>query len=123
MRVAKELGRRSRGIYVEVGRRIRETRLAHDLTQDELGAHVSLTRTSITNIEAGRQKFLLHTLYEIAEALDVQPAALLPDVPRQASDKTELEQELPSDLSPAEQEWIVAVATALTEPTVPMRKD
>jgi transcriptional regulator with XRE-family HTH domain len=48
------------------------------MTQEELAGLVSLTRTSITNVEKGRQKLLLHTLSDIAEALEVDLASLLP---------------------------------------------
>jgi DNA-binding XRE family transcriptional regulator len=69
-----------RPFYEEVGRRIREARLRRKpkLTQQALAKQVGLTRTSITNVEKGRQKFLLHTLTDIARALQVDPASLLP---------------------------------------------
>jgi transcriptional regulator with XRE-family HTH domain len=41
---------------------------------------LGLSRTSITNIERGRQPIQLHTLYKIAEVLGVEPTALLPGV-------------------------------------------
>ncbi len=55
-----------RAFYEEVGRRIRDARLARKpkLTRQGLAELVSLTRTSITNVEKGRQNFLLHTLAE-----------------------------------------------------------
>ena len=49
-----------------------------DMTQEKLGRMVGLSRTSITNIEKGRQHVALHQLFAIAEALKVPPAALLP---------------------------------------------
>jgi transcriptional regulator with XRE-family HTH domain len=69
-----------RAFYEEVGRRIREARLKRKpkLTQQGLAKQVSLTRTSITNVEKGRQKILLHTLADIASALLVDPISLLP---------------------------------------------
>jgi len=39
---------------------------------------LGLSRTSITNIERGRQPIQLHTLYKIADVLGVEPTALLP---------------------------------------------
>jgi DNA-binding XRE family transcriptional regulator len=48
------------------------------LTQEELAHRVHLKRTSITNIEKGRQKLLVHTLFDIAAALDVPIADLIP---------------------------------------------
>lgn len=48
------------------------------MTQDRLANKVGLSRTSITNIEQGRQHVSLHQVYALAEALEVQPEVLLP---------------------------------------------
>lgn len=64
--------------YQHVGAAIRQRRLALGLSQDGLATDVGLTRTSISNIEKGRQKLLLHTLSEIALALRIAPGELLP---------------------------------------------
>jgi transcriptional regulator with XRE-family HTH domain len=64
--------------YAEVGRLVREERKAKKLTQDELAEKVHLNRVSITNIESGKQKILLHTLVDIANALEVSPDKFLP---------------------------------------------
>ena len=48
------------------------------MTQERLGRLVGLSRTSITNIEKGRQHISLHQLFAIAEALRVRPDMLLP---------------------------------------------
>jgi hypothetical protein len=39
-----------------------------------------MSRTSVTNIERGRQKMLLHTLWDIAGAVGVEASELLPKV-------------------------------------------
>jgi transcriptional regulator with XRE-family HTH domain len=67
--------------YAQVGRRVRALRGKRALTQEALASLVDLTRTSITNIEKGRQKLLLHTLIDLAEALQVEPTDLLPSTP------------------------------------------
>ncbi len=64
--------------YVEVGQRIRAARQARSITQFALAEAVSLTRTSITNIEHGRQKFPMHLLPQFAGVLHVPVSALLP---------------------------------------------
>jgi transcriptional regulator with XRE-family HTH domain len=92
-----------RQFYAEVGRRIRLARKACTLTQESLASRVSLTRTSITNIEQGRQKFPLHMLAELADALQVAPTALLPDAP--AHQDADLDQALVGR-SLEEQAWI-----------------
>lgn len=49
-----------------------------DLTQEKLGLLVGLSRTSITNIEKGRQHIALHQLFALANALKIRPEVLLP---------------------------------------------
>lgn len=65
-------------LYWEVGAAIRKVRIAAGINQDELAKRVALSRTSIVNIEGGRQRLPLTTLYDIADALGVQAVALLP---------------------------------------------
>ncbi len=65
--------------YIAVGRRIAEARQPR-MTQDDLARAVSLSRTSIINIEKGRQQVLVHTLVSISRALGVLPDKLLPPV-------------------------------------------
>ncbi|UQR61591.1 helix-turn-helix domain-containing protein [Bradyrhizobium sp. C-145] len=57
------------------------------MTQEELARRVQLSRASITNIEKGRQRVLLHQLIEIADALDAKPSELMPS-PQSQSDPT-----------------------------------
>ncbi len=68
-------------IYREIGRRVGAAREASDLTQERLAAKVGLSRTSIVNLEAGRQRVPIHQLYRIADALGCHPADLLPPSP------------------------------------------
>jgi transcriptional regulator with XRE-family HTH domain len=64
--------------YAEIGRRVRLARERLGLTQGSLATQVMLSRTSVTNIEKGRQKVLAHTICSLAGALNVLPAELLP---------------------------------------------
>ncbi len=66
------------GFYRDIGRAIQRIREERGLTQEALAGLVSLTRTSVTNIEKGRQRFLVHTLVDFASALGVQPSELIP---------------------------------------------
>ena len=93
--------------YQEVGRRIKRARKTRLLTQEALASLISLTRTSITNIEKGRQKILLHTLADLATALRVEYAALLPESPA-ASENNDLQDTLKGRPVP-EQEFIKSV--------------
>lgn len=96
-------------LYVALGKLVQTARKQANLTQDDLARRVGLTRTSITNIERGRQKIQIHTLYALAEALGVGPDALLPQ-PR-AEPAEEIEERLPQEMPPAEREWVKRVLT------------
>lgn len=68
-----------RDIYCEVGQRIRRFRKGAGRTQHQLADQIGVSRASIANIEAGRQNFMLHYIYAIAEALELDtPISLLP---------------------------------------------
>ena len=65
--------------YQRFGQNLRQARRAAGLSQADLAVAIKLTRTSISNIEKGRQKVSLHTFGEMLHALSVQPSELLPD--------------------------------------------
>lgn len=69
-----------KSFYLSVGKKVKQAREDRNFTQEELASKVSLSRTSITNIEQGRQQFMLHTLIEISAALSVDPASLFPEM-------------------------------------------
>ena len=91
--------------YAEVGSLIRRAREARGLTQQALASLASLTRVSVTNIEMGRQKIMLHTLVDFAAALKVAPGELLPTV---THTNEHMLDELLRDRQPDEQEWILS---------------
>lgn len=62
--------------YKALGARIRELR-GTKISQEDVAKSSRLSRTSIVNIEAGRQRLLVHNLFQIANALCVRPTALL----------------------------------------------
>lgn len=69
----------NRDFYAAVGQRIAKTRVGR-LTQEALANRTGLTRTSIINIEKGRQQILLHTLIDISRALQIPVADLIPEM-------------------------------------------
>lgn len=90
--------------YVEFGRKVRRQRGRDDLelSQEALAKRVGLSRTSITNIEKGRQQIPLHALYTFADALGVDPTALLPDKKSLTAERKRVTidlNELPADLA------------------------
>jgi len=64
----------------ELGAKIRASRERVDMSQDELARRVGLSRTSVTNIEGGRQGVQAYLLVRIAEALECSAIDLLPAV-------------------------------------------
>lgn len=65
-------------VYRLFGSRVRALREEQNVTQEELANRVALSRTSITNIERGRQRVMLHQMLDIAQALDADPSKLVP---------------------------------------------
>jgi transcriptional regulator with XRE-family HTH domain len=65
-------------IYRVMGENIQKARSSTGMHQEELAVKVNLGRTSITNIEKGKQKIQIHTLYSIANALQIPVCDLLP---------------------------------------------
>lgn len=50
------------------------------MTQDDLAGKIELSRSSLANIEIGRQRLPLFSIYQIAEALGVDVMDLLPTI-------------------------------------------
>lgn len=64
--------------YSMVGGNIKEARVRKRVTQSDLGNELGLTRSSIANVEAGRQRAQLHNIVQIATALQVSIEWLVP---------------------------------------------
>ena len=60
------------------GKLLAGRRTESGMSQQAFAKAVGLSRTSITNIERGRQPISLHTLYFMADILGIEPADLLP---------------------------------------------
>ena len=65
-------------LYQLVGRRVRNARNGK-MSQAKLAQELGLSRASVVNIEAGRQRTPLHVLWRIAEKLQTDVALLIPD--------------------------------------------
>lgn len=85
------------GIYKLIGENIQRARNKANINQDELASKIQLGRTSITNIEKGKQKILVHTLLQIALALDVPIYDLLPNLDAISPDINQLLSRQPLD--------------------------
>src|SRR5467141_2115920 len=72
--------------YQIIGDRIALRRKQIQVTQEDLANTIGMTRVSISNIEAGRQRAPIHTLYTIAGALETNIHTPLP------KDKSEVDE-------------------------------
>jgi transcriptional regulator with XRE-family HTH domain len=71
-------GQQHTDFYRQLGANIRKCREGRKLSQEALARLIGLTRTSLTNIESGRQHPPLHTFCDIAEQLEVKYSELIP---------------------------------------------
>lgn len=65
-------------LYHEIGQRIARARSAAGLSQAKLATRIRVTRTSVVNIERGRQRAPVWLLWRIADALGLEIAVFLP---------------------------------------------
>lgn len=75
------LAKATNEFYAAVGSRIQGYRKQRGLTQTDLAEAVGLKRSSLCNVEAGRQHPLLHTFVMLAQVLGVSIADLMPGAP------------------------------------------
>lgn len=74
------MGDDKNNIYLDFGRRLKAARKSNKVTQNDLAERVGLSRTSITNIERGRQQVSLHVFLSLSKAVGIEPVRLLPDM-------------------------------------------
>jgi transcriptional regulator with XRE-family HTH domain len=91
--------------YVRFGQLLARARKRAHVSQEALARSLGLSRTSITNIEHGRQPIQLHSLYKAAGVLNVQPKELLPDVGDHEPGA--------ATLSVSETDWLKTVAPSI----------
>jgi transcriptional regulator with XRE-family HTH domain len=102
------------------GKLLAGRRTESGMSQQAFAKAVGLSRTSITNIERGRQPISLHTLYFMADILGVEPSDLLPPAPKSTvalaltgepeSKWTAQEKEQFEKLSAKESSWLQKIA-------------
>lgn len=69
-----------RALYQYIGKQLKARRQAAGLTQQRLADRLEMTRTSITNIEHGRQRLPLHLLYRLCLTLEIDTSSVLPSI-------------------------------------------
>jgi transcriptional regulator with XRE-family HTH domain len=65
-------------LYQIIGSRIKQRRIDLDLSQEALAQKIDLARTSVSNIEIGRQQVTLSVLYDICQELETNIHTILP---------------------------------------------
>jgi transcriptional regulator with XRE-family HTH domain len=102
--------------YGEVGGLVQAARTKRGLSQAELGTKVELTRSSIANLEAGRQRIRLHLLALIADALHINLSDLLPDHPLglESDDLVEVEKLIDPKTPDNTRRFVESVVSQLT---------
>lgn len=93
-------------IYQQIGIAIRSRRKKLSMTQQQLAAHLGISRASLANIEVGRQKVFVHHLYTLAAALRLKPDELLPLPTAFAQDEDWTRLPLPEGLKPEQRSQV-----------------
>lgn len=65
-------------LYRLIGERIRGAREKIGLSQAKLAKKLQMSRTSVVNIEAGRQRLPIHVLWQIADEIGTEASLLIP---------------------------------------------
>jgi len=108
--------------YKELGKRIKEARLAAGLTQEQLAERINLSSGHCAHVERGTTKVSLSALVSIANALNTTPDKLLVDNNYQASSHLlEEAQALFEDCDPDEI-YIILQAAAAIKKSIRVRK-
>lgn len=69
-------------MYARIGAQLRAARKRRGINQQDLGTAVGLTRSSIANVEHGRQHIQVHTLVAACHALGLDPADVMTNAVR-----------------------------------------
>jgi len=103
--------------YTVVGSRVRGARAGRGMSQAGLAQQIGFTRSSVANLEAGRQRIALHLLVQIARALDLEPAALIPEVAATSSVDGAVLEELTEHLDAPAREFVRRAVSQLVPAT------
>lgn len=68
----------AKALYREIGKRIRAARERAELSQEELGVALGMTRANVSNLEKGQTRILIEHVYNTALFLGRKTGELLP---------------------------------------------
>lgn len=63
-------------VYIAIGQRVMQERHKAGWTQHDMACQVGLTRSSVANVELGRQRLMLHQVMAFADVLSIPSAEL-----------------------------------------------
>lgn len=92
--------------YKELGRRLQRARKQRGVSQEAIGRAAGLTRSSIANIENGRQPVHVLALCRMAATIDIAMTDLIPEVPPVSPTH------LPNNLRPVERQSMLKILAA-----------
>lgn len=67
-------------LCVDFGRRVQVARKKKGLSPSQLATLIGLARTSVANIESGRQRVPIHILWRLSDALGTPVSELVPEI-------------------------------------------
>ncbi|MCZ4320296.1 helix-turn-helix transcriptional regulator [Aequorivita viscosa] len=83
---------RNKILYQTIGGNISLQRKKKNLGQEKLAKLISLSRSSLANIETGNHQPSIFTIYEICQALECEITDLIPTVEGFVTSTTEIEE-------------------------------
>ncbi|GGK79380.1 transcriptional regulator [Sphaerisporangium melleum] len=101
--------------WTEIGERVRESRLAMRLSQEQLAEAIGLDRTMISKIEAGVRRLDALELARLARALDHPVAHFLTPAPAVMSRRTPLAEDTTTDAAQISYRMDTALASWIRE--------
>ncbi|MFG1705572.1 helix-turn-helix domain-containing protein [Nonomuraea sp. M3C6] len=104
-----------RGEWADVGERVRECRIAADMSQEQLAAVLNLDRTMIAKIERGIRRIDALELSRLSAALDVPLTYFLSPPPLVVSRRTEMVDDGVTEAARQSYSLEVALATWLSD--------
>ena len=102
--------------YHFIGKRIRRFRLSRNISQEELALRINTSASYISNIERGKKRASLETLFAISEVLGVTVNDLIYNsTKRMPETKTREHMELLSLCTPEDQQLILSNMTSIIQ--------
>ncbi|MFB9205071.1 helix-turn-helix domain-containing protein [Nonomuraea spiralis] len=103
------------GEWLDIGERVRECRMAADMSQEELASELKLDRTMIAKIERGVRRVDALELARLSAVLQVPLSYFLDPPPLVVSRRTELADDTVTDASRQSHRLAVALSTWLAD--------